>query len=61
MSFNTVGNKRLQNGGKEGEEMHTAEKGNELCEEHGERGRQTNGEGQAAGAKRKQWEEKQDR
>ena len=29
MSFNTMGNKRLQNGGKEGEEMHMAEKGNE--------------------------------
>lgn len=58
MSFNTMGNKRLQNGGKEGEEMHMAEKGNEG---HDERGRQTNNEGQAAGAKRKQWEEKQDR
>ena len=49
---------KLYDSGKEGEEMHMAEKGNEG---HDERGRQTNNEGQAAGAKRKQWEEKQDR
>ena len=60
MSFNMMGNKRLQDGGKEGKEKHVAEKGNELCGGDSERGRKTNTEGQAAGAKRKQWEETRD-
>lgn len=44
MSFNTMGNKRLQNGGKE---KHVADKGSELYRGDSERGRQTSLEGQA--------------
>lgn len=41
-----MGNKRLQNGGKEREEKHVAEKGSELYRGNSERGRWTSIEGQ---------------